>query len=108
MQANPAGSSPQALGFLALTCLQSLTKKLSLKARLGQGCLAALGLLQPFHDGRQQDAGPIHERHSLEVGIQIAWVGSPHADRVNPWGGKAKQVVENDGMERRAQLSHPL
>ena len=65
------------------------------------------GLLQPFHDGRHQDAGPIHERHSLEVGIQIAWVGSPHADRVNPWGGKAKQVVENDGMERRAQLSHP-
>ena len=65
------------------------------------------GLLQPFHDGRHQADGPIQQRHSLEMGIQIAWVGSPHTDRVNPWGGEAKQVVENDGMQRRAQLSHP-
>ena len=65
------------------------------------------GLLQPFHDLRHQAAGPSQQGRSLEMGIQIFRTGCPHADRVNPWGGEAKQVVENDGMQRRAQISHP-
>jgi hypothetical protein len=55
------------LGFLALTRLQSLTKKLSLKARLGQGCLAALGLLQPFHTLLDQHLGHVAHRAGLDI-----------------------------------------
>ncbi len=76
MQANSAGSSPQALGFLALTCLQSLTKKLSLKARLGQGCLAALGLLQPFHTLLDQYLGHVAHR----AGLDISEISQPLAE----------------------------
>jgi hypothetical protein len=59
MQANPAGSSTQALGLLALTGLQSLAEKLSLKA--------PLGLLKPFHALLDQHLGHVAHRAGLDI-----------------------------------------
>jgi hypothetical protein len=66
MQANPARSSPQALGLLALTGLQSLTEKLSMKARP----------LQPFHTLLNQHLGHVAHR----AGLDISEVSQPLAE----------------------------
>jgi hypothetical protein len=68
VQANPAGSSAQALGFLGLTGLQFLTKKLSPETRLNRGSLAGLGLLQPLHTLLDQHLG--HVAHRAGLGIR--------------------------------------
>ncbi len=71
-----------------------------------RACRRALSRL--LQDGRQQGAGLIEQGHRLEVQGQILRPGRPHADRVDPRGREAEEIVDHDRVERGTELPQPL
>ena len=65
----------------------------------------AAHLLQPGHDRGHQLRCLGEQLHRLQMQLQILRPRRTHADGVNARSAEAKEIVEHDRMQRRAQLT---